>query len=96
MRGKKGLSEQNCGRESLKSGQKSRFTGCEHEFYINIPAKGLKMSEEVPKGEIQPWPAAQSGPMRVRLRHFFTSQPEMAKIVRFSHVAPLRKWQTIS
>ena len=34
--------------------------------------------------------------MRARLRHFFTSQSEMAKIVQFSHVAPIRKWQTIS
>ena len=37
-----------------------------------------------PKGKIRLWPEAQSVPMRTRLRHFFTSQPEMAKIVRFS------------
>ena len=48
-----------------------------------------------PKGEIRPWPAAQSGPMRARLRHFFTSQPEMAQIVGFSRVAPLRPWRTV-
>ena len=49
-----------------------------------------------PKGEIRPWPAAQSGPMRAWLRHFLASQPEMAKIVRFQCVAPLRKWEIIS
>ena len=33
-----------------------------------------------PKGEIQPWLVAQSGPMRALLSHFFTSQPEMTKL----------------
>ena len=49
-----------------------------------------------PKGEMPTWPAAQSGLMRTWLRHFFASQPEMAKIVWFWHVAPLRKWKIIS
>ena len=42
------------------------------------------MSGEIPsfpKDRIRPWTAAQSGPMRAQLGHYFTSQPEMVKIV---------------
>ena len=35
------------------------------------------------KGKNLPWPDAQSGPMRAQLSHFFTSQPEMAKVSNF-------------
>ena len=49
-----------------------------------------------PKGEIRPWPAVLSGPMRAWLCRFLASQPEMLKIVRFQCVAPLRKWEIIS